>query len=72
MKLNKKKISLFQEFVFEIRIEAFKLTRNMNSEQIEKIMTAAFIEWLANQKVAVTVKALNPSNLDNAYKLEKK
>jgi len=72
LELKQKEEQSLKDFLSEIRIEAFKLTRNMNSDQREKLMTVAFIEGLLNQKVAVAVKALNPSNLDNAYSLVKK
>jgi len=61
-----------REFLSEIRVEGYKLMKKCTNVERENLMVIAFIDGILNQKIAVAVKALQPKDLDAAYKLVKK
>lgn len=60
-----------REFLSEIRIEGFKLLKNLSVTEREKQLVIAFTEGILNEKISIAVKALQPKNLEAAYKLVK-
>lgn len=72
LNVKQKSNQSLRDYVSELRIEAYKLMKDMPVEEREKYLITVFLNGIWDVKTATAVKSLKPTTLEEAFDMIKK